>query len=61
MFEYEYRQTQLNSIRLEYLLKDVSMLYPTTTALTGIEFIKRLPLNDIEKARRVRKKSTRYK
>ncbi|CAF0966985.1 unnamed protein product [Adineta steineri] len=53
MFEDEYRQMQLNPIRLEYLLKDACMLYPpTTTPLSGVEFIKRLPSGDIERARR---------
>jgi hypothetical protein len=56
MFEDEYRQMQMNPIRLEYLLKDACMLYPpTTTPLSGVEFIKRLPSGDIERARRVRK------
>ena len=55
MFEDEYRQMQLNPIRLEHLLKDSCMLYPpTTTPLSGVEFIKRLPSGDIERARRVR-------
>ncbi|UJR31412.1 hypothetical protein I4U23_018905 [Adineta vaga] len=53
MFEDEYRQMQLNPIRLEYLLKDACMLYPaTTTPLSGVEFIKRLPSGDIERARK---------
>ncbi|CAF1149717.1 unnamed protein product, partial [Adineta ricciae] len=53
MFEDEYRQMQLNPIQLEYLLKDACMLYPpTTTPLSGVEFIKRLPSGDIERARR---------
>ncbi|CAF4811837.1 unnamed protein product, partial [Rotaria sp. Silwood2] len=54
MFEDEYRQTQLNPMRIEYLLKDSCMLFqPTTTPLSGVEFIKRLPSGDIERARRV--------
>ncbi|CAF0993871.1 unnamed protein product [Rotaria sordida] len=53
MFEDEYRQIRLNPIRLEYLLKDACMLYlPTTIPLSGVEFIKRLPSGDIERARR---------
>ncbi|CAF2752291.1 unnamed protein product [Rotaria sp. Silwood2] len=53
MFEDEYRQTQLNPMRIEYLLKDSCMLFqPTTTPLSGVEFIKRLPSGDIERARR---------
>lgn len=57
MFEDEYRQLQLNPVRIEYLLKDACMLYvPTTTPLSGVEFIKRLPSGDIERARRVRRK-----
>ena len=48
---------QLNPIRLEHLLKDPCMLYPaTTTPLSGVEFIKRLPSGDIERARRVSKR-----
>ena len=59
MFEDEYRQMQLNPIRLEYLLKDACMLYaPTTTPLSGVEFIKRLPSGDIERARRVRRRDS---
>jgi len=54
MFEDEYRQMQLNPLRIEYLLKDSCMLFlPTTTPLSGVEFIKRLPSGDIERARRV--------
>ncbi|CAF3840486.1 unnamed protein product, partial [Rotaria magnacalcarata] len=53
MFEDEYRQMELNPMRLEYLLKDPCMLYPpTTTPLSGVEFIKRLPSGDVERARR---------
>ena len=56
MFEDEYRQIQLNPIRLEYILEDSCMLYPpTTTPLSGVEFAKRLPSGDIERARRVRR------
>ncbi|CAF3403665.1 unnamed protein product [Rotaria socialis] len=53
MFEDEYRQTQLNPLRIEHLLKDSCMLFPpSTTPLSGVEFIKRLPSGDIERARR---------
>ncbi|CAF1039000.1 unnamed protein product [Adineta ricciae] len=53
MFEDEYRQMQMNPTRIDYLLKDSCMLLPpTTTPLSGIEFIKRLPSGDIERARR---------
>lgn len=56
MFEDEYRQMELNPIPLEYLLKDAFMLYPPTTAqLNGVEFIKRLPSGDIERARKVKR------
>jgi len=55
MFEDEYRQMQLNPIKIEYLLKDTCMLLPpTATPLSGVEFIKRLPSGDIERARRVK-------
>jgi protein CLEC16A len=54
MFEDEYRQIEFNPIRIEYLLKDSCMLFPpSTTPLSGVEFIKRLPSGDIERARRV--------
>lgn len=54
MFEDEFRQMQLNPVRIEYLLKDACMLFPpTTTPLSDVEFIKRLPSGDIERARRV--------
>jgi protein CLEC16A len=54
MFEDEYRQIESNPIRIEYLLKDSCMVFPpTTTPLSGVEFIKRLPSGDIERARRV--------
>lgn len=54
MFEDEYRQMELYPLRIEYLLKDAAMLYPpTTTPLSGVDFIKRLPSGDIERARRV--------
>ncbi|UJR15268.1 hypothetical protein I4U23_002222 [Adineta vaga] len=53
MFEDEYRQMQLNPVRTEYLLKDSCMLLPTTTTpLSGVEFMKRLPSGDIERTRR---------
>ncbi|CAF4005335.1 unnamed protein product [Rotaria magnacalcarata] len=53
MFEDEYRQTQLNPLRIEHFLKDSCMLFPpSTTPLSGVEFIKRLPSGDIERARR---------
>ncbi|CAF4616566.1 unnamed protein product, partial [Rotaria magnacalcarata] len=51
MFEDEYRQTQLNPLRIEHFLKDSCMLFPpSTTPLSGVEFIKRLPSGDIERA-----------
>jgi hypothetical protein len=54
MFEDEYRQMQINPIRIDHLLKDSCMLFqPTTTPLSGVEFTKRLPSGDIERARRV--------
>ena len=54
MFEDEYRQIQMNPVKVEYLLKDSCMLFPpTTTPMSGVEFIKRLPSGDIERARRV--------
>jgi len=54
MFEDEYRQMESHPVRIEYLLKDSCMVFPpTTTPLSGVEFIKRLPSGDIERARRV--------
>lgn len=44
---------QSTSIRLDYLLKDACMLCtPTRNPSIGIEFLKRLPADEIEKTRR---------
>ena len=55
MFEDEYRQMHQHRMNIERWLKDTSLLYPpTTTPLSGVEFIMRLPSGDIERTRRVR-------
>ena len=46
---------QLRPLNVEYLTMDASVLLPPTgTPLTGIDFIKRLPCGEVERARKVR-------
>ncbi|CAH1795101.1 unnamed protein product [Owenia fusiformis] len=53
MFEDEYREFQKKPLNVEYLTMDASILLPPTgTPLTGIEFSKRLPCGEVERARR---------
>ena len=41
-------------VRVQYLLQEASMLLPPTdTPLTGIEFTRRLPCGETERARKV--------
>lgn len=55
MFEDEYRQMHQNRFLIEYFLKDTALLFPpTTTPLSGVDLIKRLPSGDIERTRRVK-------
>ena len=49
--------TQSFHVKLPFLMMDASMLLPPTdTPLTGIEFTRRLPCGETERARKVRKK-----
>ncbi|KAM9305540.1 protein CLEC16A [Gastrophryne carolinensis] len=53
MFEDEYRSMTNKPLNVEYLMMDESILLPPTgTPLTGIDFVKRLPCGDVERARR---------
>ncbi|ESO85022.1 hypothetical protein LOTGIDRAFT_196246, partial [Lottia gigantea] len=53
MFEDEYRQMKNRPLNVEYLMMDASILLPPTgTPLTGIDFNKRLPCGEVERARR---------
>ncbi|XP_074647477.1 protein CLEC16A-like isoform X2 [Tubulanus polymorphus] len=53
MFEDECRDMQLRPLNVEYLTMDASILLPPTgTPLTGIDFNKRLPCGEVERARR---------
>ncbi|KAK6187791.1 hypothetical protein SNE40_005737 [Patella caerulea] len=53
MFEDEYRDMKNSPLNVEYLMMDASILLsPTGTPLTGIDFNKRLPCGEVERARR---------
>ncbi|KAL3877759.1 hypothetical protein ACJMK2_035421 [Sinanodonta woodiana] len=53
MFEDEYREMTNRPLNVEYLTMDASILLPPTgTPLTGIDFNKRLPCGEVERARR---------
>lgn len=53
MFEDEYREMKKKTLNVEYLTMDSNILLPPTgTPLTGIEFSKRLPCGEVERARR---------
>ena len=56
MFEDEYRETTKswkNGSKIEFILSDASLLLPPTgTPLTGIEFTRRLPCGEVERARK---------
>ncbi|XP_076446550.1 protein CLEC16A-like isoform X2 [Babylonia areolata] len=53
MFEDEYREMKNRPLNVEYLMMDASILLPPTgTPLTGIDFIKRLPCGEVERARK---------
>lgn len=52
MFEDEYNEMKSRPLNVEYLTMDASILLPPTgTPLTGIEFNKRLPCGEVERAR----------
>lgn len=53
MFEDEYRELCIRPLNVEYMTMDASILLPPTgTPLTGIDFSKRLPCGEVERARR---------
>ncbi|KAK3607429.1 hypothetical protein CHS0354_035123 [Potamilus streckersoni] len=53
MFEDEHREMTNRPLNVEYLTMDASILLPPTgTPLTGIDFNKRLPCGEVERARR---------
>lgn len=53
LFEDEYKEMSKTSLNVESLFMDPSLLLPPTgTPLTGIEFTRRLPCGEEEKARR---------
>lgn len=53
MFEDEYHQMKKKPLNVEWLTMDSNVLLPPTgTPLTGIEFGKRLPCGEVERARR---------
>ena len=53
MFEDEYRAVTRKPPRVEMVMSDASLLLPpTVTPLTGIDFTKRLPCGEVERARR---------
>merc|ERR1719361_2285798 len=53
MFEDEYQAVRRGPPRVEFVMSDASLLLPpTVTPLTGIDFTKRLPCGEVERARR---------
>ncbi|XP_032779218.2 protein CLEC16A homolog isoform X3 [Daphnia magna] len=53
LFEAEVNEIIKRPLQVEYLLQDSSILLPPTgTPMTGIEFTKRLPCGEVERARR---------
>jgi len=53
MFEDEYREMMKKPLNVEYIMSDASLLLPPTgTPLTGIEFRKRHPCGEVERARK---------
>ncbi|XP_046735040.1 protein CLEC16A homolog isoform X2 [Diprion similis] len=53
MFEDEYSELQKRPLNVEWLMMDSNILLPPTgTPMTGIEFSKRLPCGEVERARR---------
>ncbi|XP_042890768.1 protein CLEC16A homolog isoform X5 [Penaeus japonicus] len=53
MFEDEWHEMHRKPLNVEYLLQDASVLLPPAgTPLTGIDFNKRLPCGEVERARR---------
>lgn len=53
MFEDEYRELMSRPLNVEYLTMDASIILPpTSTPLTGIDFNRRLPCGEVERAKR---------
>ncbi|XP_054722347.1 protein CLEC16A homolog [Uloborus diversus] len=53
MFEDEYEEMKKKTLNVEYLMMDANLLLPPTgTPMSGIEFHKRLPCGEVERARR---------
>ncbi|XP_063904501.1 protein CLEC16A homolog isoform X3 [Zophobas morio] len=53
MFEHEYCDMSKSSLNVEWLCMDSAILLPPTgTPMTGIDFTKRLPCGEVERARR---------
>ena len=53
MFEDEYSDMKKGETRMEFVMSDASLLLPPTgTPLTGIDFTKRLPCGEVERARK---------
>lgn len=53
LFEDEYNEMVKTTLNVEFLCMDSTILLPPTgTPLTGIEFSRRLPCGEVEKARR---------
>ena len=53
MFEDEYREANKKPTRIDYVMSDASLLLPPTgTPLTGIDFTRRLPCGEVERARK---------
>ncbi|XP_049951691.1 protein CLEC16A homolog isoform X1 [Schistocerca serialis cubense] len=53
MFEDEYNEMKKRPLNVEWLMMDSNILLPPTgTPMTGIEFSKRLPCGEVERARR---------
>lgn len=53
MFEDEYNEMKKKPLNVEFLMMDSNILLPPTgTPMTGIEFSKRLPCGEVERARR---------
>ncbi|XP_044734671.1 protein CLEC16A homolog isoform X2 [Chrysoperla carnea] len=53
MFEHEYFDMSKGPLNVEWLCMDAAILLPPTgTPMTGIEFTKRLPCGEVERARR---------
>lgn len=53
LFEDEFNEMRKSNLNVEFLCMDATILLPPTgTPLTGIEFARRLPCGEVEKARK---------